>query len=779
VIGRLNGEPVCKRLRWATRRAGAGCKRALRVSVAALAAGLACTHALGQSAVSLGPAPASGFGGTTGRVSAIVCSPTNANRYFVAGADGGVWRTVNGGVSWEALTDHMPTTAIGALALDPSDENTIYAGTGEANFANHSRYGLGVFKSVDGGGVWTHNAEGTFGGRCISKIIVSPADAQVVFSSVTRAGGFPEMAAAKSHPGATGPRGVFRSGDGGQTWTQLVDGLPELDATDLVMEPGNPQVLYAAIGRIFGSPDNGVYKSSNGGESWIKLAGGFPTVDVGRVSIAAAPNMPSRVYALVTRPSDPSGNGATTLGAYRTDNSGTTWSAIGLSGLQSTYGWYLSCVAVNPTNADTVFMGGLNFVRSTNSMGGFITVTPPHVDLHAIAFDAGGRLLVGDDGGVHRSANLGNSWTHLNVGLGTIQFYAGLSTHPTNDLIVFGGTQDNGSHRRNTATQSWTSIAGGDGGWTQCDQANPLRVFVESQGTGALSRSVDGGNTMTASGSGLSGRNCFLPPYLIDPANPQRMLYGTERVFQSLNGGTSWAPLSADLTDGAGALRALAIAPTDSKYVYAATNDGRVLASSDGGANFQLRLTGVPGWPRVTREIAVDPADARTVYLATAAFGQPQIRRSSDAGMMWETLSTNLQDIPVNVVGIDGRGPAPVIYAGTDAGVYRSINEGMSWRKYGVGMPNACVIDLLVETARGTPRVVVGTQGRGAWSVPIVRCYVDMDDSGSLTANDFVAFLNAFAAEARVANCDLSTGTPLLTANDFACFLNAYAVGCS
>jgi len=165
------------------------------------------------------------------------------------------------------------------------------------------------------------------------------------------------------------------------------------------------------------------------------------------------------------------------------------------------------------------------------------------------------------------------------------------------------------------------------------------------------------------------------------------------------------------------------------------------------------------------------------VYLATAAFGQPQVRRSSDAGITWQTLSANLQDVPVNVVGVDVRGPGPVIYAGTDAGLYRSVNDGQSWRKYGSNLPNACVIDLIVEPTR--ERVTVGTQGRGAWSVPIITCYPDMDDTGYLTANDFQAFLNAFAAQSPAANCDRSTTAPVLNANDFQCFLNAFAAGCS
>ncbi len=741
---------------------------------------VAASPAAAQVATSLGPAPATGFGGTTGRVSAIACSPTNPDRYYVAGADGGVWRTNDGGVTWTPLTDFMPTTAIGALAMDPTSEAVIYAGTGEANFANHSRYGLGVYKSVNGGDSWVQLAAETFGGRCFSRIVINPLDTQVLYASITQAGGFPERAAAKGHPGAAGPRGVFKSTDGGQTWTQLAGGLPSQDSTDLAMDPTNPSILYAAIGRIFGAAENGIYKSTDAGATWLRLAGGLPNAGAGfgRTTIAIAPTQASRLYALTSNPCDAAGGGGDTFGAYRSDNGGATWVPIAPGSIQATYGWYLSCIVVSPTDPNTVFMGGLTLSRSTNAGSSWSTVTPPHVDLHALKFDASGRLLCGDDGGVHRSPNLGSSWAHLNTGLCTIQFYAGLSTHPTNDLIFFGGTQDNGSHRRSAVGQNWTSISGGDGGWTQLDQLNPLRVFAESQGTGALYRSVDGGNVVNGAGAGLTGRNCFLPPYLIDPHNSQRMLYGTERVFVSNDGGTSFTALSADLTGGgSAAIRALAIAPSDSSYVYAATNDGRVLASSNSGATFTLRLTGVPGWPRTTREIAVDPSDPRTVYLATAAFSQPRVRRSRDAGVTWQTLSANLPDIPVNVIGIDVRGPAPVIYAGSDAGLYRTVNEGQSWRRYGDNLPNACIIDLIVEPWR--ERVTVGTQGRGAWTVPIVTCYPDFDDTGYLNANDFQAFLNAFAAQSPAANCDRSTTAPVLNANDFQCFLNAFAAGCS
>ncbi len=713
-----------------------------RPAILAILSLAAASLAGGEQVRELGPAPISN-GQYTGRISAIVCDPVDSNRYFVGGADGGVWRTSDGGVNWTPLTDGLPTTAVGALALDPADADVVYLGSGEANFANHSRYGLGLFKSTDGGLSWSQLAESTFAGRCFSKLIVSPADPQVVYAAITPAGGFPEKAAAKGHPAKDGPIGVFRSNDGGATWSQLLNGLPNEAATDLALDPANPGTGYAAIGRIFGSSSNGIYKTSDGGDSWIKLAGGLPTTSVGRISVAVAPSNPSRLYTLITNPADANGGGASVRGGWRSSDAGATWTSINVPSIQSTYGWYLSLVTVQPTNANTVVMGGLELVRSTNSGVSFSTITPPHVDMHAAAWDAAGRLLIGDDGGVHRSANLGTSWSSLNTGLGVIQFYAGLSTHPADDQVVLGGTQDNGTNLRSADSLAWVGVLGGDGGWTQIDQAAPLRSFGEYQGSGNLYRSTNGGASYNYVGTGIntSDRNAFLPPYLIDPTDSNRMLYATQRVYRSLNGGTSWSVLSGDLSDGSGAIRALAMAPSDPDVVYAATNDGNVQLSTDGGATFGLILDGHPGWPRVTREITVDPTDPSVVYLATAHFGAEQVLRSGDAGASWQSLDGDLPDLPVNVVAVDARWSPAELYAGSDAGLYRSLDDGHTWQKIAAGMPNAAIIDLRLDTGR--ERLIVGTQGRGAWEVSI-EVQADLDGDGDVDLIDLSLLLTEF-----------------------------------
>jgi photosystem II stability/assembly factor-like uncharacterized protein len=748
-----------------------------RVPSLALCLSLCAGAARAQTWQNLGPAPLSGFGGGTGRISAIAASRVNANLYYVAGADGGVWKTTDAGGHWASVTDSAETSAMGALALDPVNESIVYAGTGEANFANHSRYGLGLLKSTDAGATWTLLGNSVFGGRCFSRIVIDPTNTQRIFASITHAGGFPELAAAKGHPGASGPCGVFRSLDGGGTWTQLAGGLPNVDGTDLAIDASNPQVLYAAIGHIFGDPANGVYKSTDGGDTWTLLAGGLPTANVGRIALAIAPSSSQRLYALFVNTADAAGGSGSTLGGFRSDNGGSSWVPINPGSFQSSYGWYLCVVLVHPTNPNTVLMGGLDMRRSTNAGSSWSSVSPPHPDNHALAFDAAGNLLGGNDGGLHRSPNLGSSWTSLGAGLGTAQIYAGLSTHPTSPVVIFGGFQDNGTNLRIDNTQVWNSVLGGDGGWTEIDQVTGQMMFGESQGTGNLARSTDGGLSWNAAGNGLNGRNCFEPPYLIDPTNPMRMLYGTERVNQSLDGGQNWSPLSPDVTGGGGAaIRALAIAPSNSQFVYAATNDGRVLASSDGGATFALRLTNNPGWPRVTRELTVDPNDPLTVYLAVSAFGGPHIRRSRDAGVTWTTIDGNLPDVPVNVIGVDPRAPAPSLYAGTDTGVFRSVDDGVTWHRYLPGLPTCNVTDLRVEVPRG--RLVIGTMGRGAWSAPLVNCYADFDGDGLITVNDYIAFQAAFAAQSPRANCDGSTSAPTLTVNDFVCFQSAAAAGC-
>lgn len=700
--------------------------------------------ATGADWQSLGPTPIT-TGPYAGRVSALAVSPTDADRYFAAGADGGVWRTSDGGTIWTPLTDHLPRCAIGALVLDPQNENIIYAGSGEANYANHSRYGVGLYKSVDGGDTWEVLAGDVFGGRSFSRIVIDPTNSDVVYAAITPAGGFPEKNAARGHPLADGPLGVFKSVDGGISWTHLLNGLPSLAATDLAIDHTDPQVLYAGIGRIFGDPANGVYKSTDGGDSWSKLAGGLPSSDVGRVSLAVAPSDTSRLYTIITETSDDFGGGAATLDVYRSDNAGLSWVPTNSGNFQASYGWYLSVVLVKSDNPDVVFVGGLTMLRSINAGDSWSDVTPPHVDVHALAYDASERLLVGDDGGVHRSANHGNSWTSLNDTLSTIQFYAGISLNRDDPNFVLGGFQDNGTCRREGDTSSWTQRIGGDGGWTSNHPDEPGRYFGEFQGTSNLYRSVNTGDNFSWIGSGISSsdRNCFLPPHVIDPADPDRIYFATHRIWLSTVGGGSWTAISGDLTGGSpAAIRSLAIAPSNGQVLYAATNDGRVLVSDNGGVDWDLTLTHMPGWIRVTKELAVDPLNDAEAYLAVSWYGTDKILRTTDRGQEWTPIGHGLPDVPVNTVAVHRIGTHRDMFIGTDEGVYRSIDSGDSWVMYGASLPHAPIVDLTIDD--DNHRLVAATEGRGAWQIDLPPLD-DSDEDGDVDLVDFGAFSACFS----------------------------------
>jgi photosystem II stability/assembly factor-like uncharacterized protein len=312
---------------------------------------------------------------------------------------------------------------------------------------------------------------------------------------------------------------------------------------------------------------------------------------------------------------------------------------------------------------------------------------------------------------VHRSTNLGSSWTTLNDGLGLIQFYAGISSHPSDDGEFLAGAQDNGSNQLSAGT--WQQVFGGDGGWTQIDPRDASRMFVEYQGTGNLYRSTNGGSSFSWVGSGLGGNNAFLPPFLIDPSDPQRMVYGSDHISLSTNGGSSWSPLSGNITAGSGAIRSLAISPADTNVLWAATNDGNVAVSSDGGAQWSVRLTGNPGWPRVTRELFAHPTDPLTAWLAVASYGTDQVLKTTDGGQSFVALDGDLPDLPVNTIAALPGG-VDQLFAGTDAGLYHSPDGGVHWRRYGTGLPSVPVIDILLEPSR--ERIVIATQGRGLWS---------------------------------------------------------------
>jgi hypothetical protein len=658
----------------------------------------------------LGPSP---LGNShSGRINAIVVDPTNSDTVYVGAASGGVWKRQAG--VWTPLTDNMPVMTIGALAMDPTNPSVLYAGSGDSRACSSCYYGVGLYKTTDGGQSWTILAGTTFAGRTFAKIVVAPNNPQIVFVAVMRAGGR-EFVAGRGHPGMNGPVGIFRSQDGGATFTQLLNGLPSAQASDVVMAPGDPNTLYAGIGDPFVATDNGVFKSTNGGDSWTKLAGGLPP-SIGRTVLAVAPSRAQRVYAWIANPGGPNRDQATTRGLFKSDDAGATWTEHNPGAIHNTQGWYDHAVAVHPTSPDTVIVGGVSAMRTTNGGTSFTSVTPPHVDQQFYAFADDGTLYAGDDGGIQRSTNNGTSWTSINGGLGVTQIYSGTSLHPTDQSFVLSGFQDNGSHLR--AGSGWRSVLGADGGYTGLHPSQPSVMFIESQNAANLYRSTNGGTSFSKVGSGIAttDRVAFLATYEINPSNPQEMLYATQRVWRSTNQGTSFTAISADVTTGGTErIRAIQIARSNPQVVYIATSDGRIQVSLDGGATFTSKLTGLPRVYLLSREIDIAAWDEKVAVVGVSAFGTEQVRITRDRGDTWKTIDGNLPDIPVNTTEITQIEGVEMILIGTDQGVFYTCNEGQSWQRLGTGIPNVVVTDIRHDTV--FQRVVATTFGRGMWSV--------------------------------------------------------------
>jgi photosystem II stability/assembly factor-like uncharacterized protein len=671
----------------------------------------------GPDWVPLGPAPL--LGGQTpglqpvsGRISAIVADPRDANVIYLAAAGGGVWKTTDGGNSWTPLTDDQATLFMGAIALAPSNPDVIYAGTGEATNSALSFTGHGVLKSADAGSTWTLLGADVFDKHTISQIVVAPDDPNTVYVAVGGAG---------VH-GVGGGTGVWRSTDGGATWTDTTAAITTTQSfSDVEIDPSNPQTLYAAVGSFRGSTVNGVYKSTNGGDTWA-FAGNFPTdVMDGRITVAVAPADPETLYASVSG----SGQGGSSLGPVvhlvRSTDGGATWTdrTPNLGG----NGWYGLPLAVDPSDPNTVFAsaGSNQIIESTDGGVSWFSIevgidgTGPHTDHHAFAFDTAGHLLDGNDGGIWRldDARFAHEhWSDLNTNLSLTQ-YIGIALDPTDPTIAYGGSQDNGTSKF-TGSQAWKLIDFGDGGFVRVDPSNPQTVYHTFVNID-LVRSDNGGLTWSQKTTGINHSdpsNTYIQ-YVMDPSNPQRLLLGTNRVYETTNRGDLWHPIS---TPGQGGwtttanVDALATAASDPNTIYA-TAGGHVFVTSDDGVTWQQR--DVPGTVDHFQDVVIDPSDKLTAFLVRDRFGGGHVFMTTDGGQTWTDISGNLPDLPTYTLAQDAA--AQTLYVGTDDGVYVSTDQGATWSRFGAGLPHVQVRDL--ELAPGLQILAAGTHGRGAWEI--------------------------------------------------------------
>jgi len=660
-----------------------------------------------------------------GRVSALAFNPKDSKIVYAGAATGGVFKSTDRGVTWQPIFDEQAVLPIGDIAVDPNNPNFLYVGTGEANGGHNNFPGAGVFKSTDAGATW--KPVGLEKTTSIGRIVVDPANAGRIF-----------VAAVGSYFGKDNDRGVYRSRDGGQTWQRVLFVNDSTGAIDLVIDPQNPQKLFAAtwerirppkFGAHLNGNSSGIYRSLNGGDAWQLLgaAQGLPAprTNVGRIGLAICATKPDYIYALYTNNSI----GYTYDSLYRSKDGGNSWQRINtptsLNTGFSNFSWYFGNVRVHPADPERVYVLDFALMLSSNGGANWTRAGTSHVDHHALAFDPldPQRQIVGHDGGVDYSTNNGVTWTKVET-LPITQFYH-ITMDQTNPQRLYGGTQDNGTIRTLTGqVNDWEEIYGNDGFYVIVDPNNPNIIYVEWQ-YGELLKSSNGGLNFASALNGIdpSEPTDWSTPVVMDPKNSQVLYYGTNRVYRTANGAGFWEPISGDLTDSEpgsrlGKVTTIAVAPSNSAVIYAGTDDSHVWVTVDVGKTWTEISAALP-YRWVTR-VAVDPKDAKIAYVTFSGLKwnspQPHVFRTVDMGNTWKDLSSNLPDAPVNTIVVDPTYPS-FLYVGTDVGAYYSSNSGQSWTVLGEGLPVVSVYDIVVHPQ--LRRLAAGTHGRSMYALDL------------------------------------------------------------
>ena len=685
-------------------------------------------HAAAGSALTTATWTSLGPSNIGGRVTDIAV-PTGSDRTaLVATASGGAWRTTDAGATWTPVFDAYGTLAIGAVAADPTDPGTFYLGTGEANPGGGSLAydGNGVWKSVDGGVSWSHLSLQTTGS--IGRIAIDP------------------QRPARAFVAAMGPlfttsndRGLFRTLDGGATWTRVLASTDSTGCIDVAIDPSNPDRVFAALwertrranARNYGGPTSGIWRSLDGGTTWQQLGAGLPAAGtaLGRIGIAIAPSAPLTLYAVLATPS---GDGA---GLYRSTNGGDSWVRVGNGTADSPYCWWFGRVWADPVNANRVWSAGIGLYHSDDGGVSWVPAQGLHADHHALWIKPSDPRVMweGNDGGVYRSTDAGVTWVRA-TGLPTVQLYH-VDAHPLLPARVFAGAQDNGiMHTPDGSASGWHAELLGDGEYIVADPDTHV-VYAEIQ-YGVLLRSVSSGAEGTfigaTTGIDANDRSNWSTPVVMDPNGPAfpntRLYLGTNRLYRSTNGASSWSVISPDLTNGVngsggavyGTITTVAVAPSVSSVVYAGTDDGRVWVTPDNGTHWNDIGTGLPDrW--VTR-IAVDPTNDAVAYatLSGLRWQEPlaHVFRTTDRGATWIDISGNLPDAPANAIVVDPRSPN-ILYVATDVGVFASTSTGNTWIPLGTGMPFGTVVTDLRFLGSPTPALYAATYGRSAYSIDL------------------------------------------------------------
>ena len=665
----------------------------------------------------LGPRPItgeywSGNDDASGRVVGIAPHPLDPETCYITAASGGVWKTIDGGGNWMPITDELSNLNHGAIAIDPSNPETIYVGTGEYTTSSN---GDGIFRSTDGGVNWQRiGAVGAVGAR-FSGIAVDPANPDIIH--------------------VTTNLGYLRSDDGGETWAIRKSG----SASALAVNPLIPTTLY--IGRH----NDGVYRSTDGGDTWTRLDNGLPSGGVNRILIGLSASDPDVIYTAMSY-------GSNVQGTYKSTDGGDSWTQlVNTPNFAYPQAWYDMYITVDPTDPDTVYCGGVSpiyanagIIKSTDGGDSWTEISAgalggqTHPDHHYMAFGPDGTIWEGNDGGVWISTNGGLAWINTNRTLTVTQNY-NVGGNPQDESQILGGTQDNGSIERVEDSEEWPQVIGGDGGFLAYDFENP-NIKYTTYVRLSVQRWIYGNYTNITGPWSDDPRN-FIAPLVMDPNDSHTLLGGTNRVWRTNNAhaGADWTAISTSEVGAGGTLNAIAVGVGASDTIYTGSSTGRVYLTTD-ASNWHERSAGLPGG-QIT-DIILNPEDPANAYVSYRNLSGMRVFRTDDYGVNWTNLTG---DLPIGAgataLAVDWRFDPPSLYIGTGAGVWSSTDGGTTWIKDENDLPNVNIGDLQIDTERNM--LIAGTYGRGTWRamLPNPSCPADLNGDGVVDTDDLLILL--------------------------------------
>lgn len=681
---------------------------------------------------------------TSGRVVDFAVNPDNKDEYYVASASGGVWKTTNNGITYEPVFDAEGSYSIGCITMDPANHNVVWVGSGENNNQRSVAYGDGVYKTEDGGKTWKNT--GLKNSEHIGMIAVDPTNTDIVY-----------VAAYGPLWSAGGDRGIYKTTDGGKTWNAILTISENTGCNEIHLDPRNPRVLYATAHQrrrqvftyISGGPESAIYKSTDAGATWSKLTNGLPDVDLGRIGLAISPVNPDVLFAIIEA-SDGKG------GVFRSDDRGASWVK---QCDNTTAGNYYQEIFCDPRDINKVYYMDFWVMVSKNGGKSFEKIGEKykHVDNHALWIDPAstGHLLVGCDGGIYETRDDGANW-QFKANLPVTQFYKLDVDHDKPFYNVYGGTQDNnslGGPSRTTSSNGitnsdWKSILEGDGFQPQCDPENPDIVYAQYQYGGLVRFDRKSGEVTDIHPYEAEGEKALRwnwdSPLLISHHNHTQLYFGSNKLYRSDDMGNSWQLISPDLsrqldrnklpvmgrvwsmdavaknssTDYYGNLVTIAESYFDENNLMVGTDDGLIQITSDGGKNWK-KIDNIPGVPERTyvNQIIASHHDRNTWYVAFNhhRYGnfKPYLFRTTDGGLTWKAIQNDLPERGSVYTIAEDYINKNLLFAGTEFGVFFSVDGGNHWVQLKGGMPVIAVRDMVIQ--QDEDDLVLATFGRGIY----------------------------------------------------------------